>query len=57
MAGRPVQAFDVVSTEQLTPHMVRLVLGSHDFDAFVPSKFTDSYVKLVFVAEGIDVAH
>ncbi|WP_205877295.1 siderophore-interacting protein [Mycobacterium camsae] len=56
MAGRPVQAFDVVSTEQLTPHMVRVVLRSHDFVAFVPSKFTDSYVKLVFVAEDIDPA-
>ncbi|OBK45203.1 NADPH-dependent ferric siderophore reductase [Mycobacterium gordonae] len=56
MAGRPVQAFEVVGTEQLTPHMVRVVLGSNNFDAFVPSKFTDSYVKLVFVAQDIDVA-
>ncbi len=56
MAGRPLQAFDVVSTEQLTPHMVRVVLGSSNFDTFVPSKFTDSYVKLVFVADGIDLA-
>lgn len=56
MAGRPLQAFEVVSTEQLTPHMVRVVLGSSNFDTFVPSKFTDSYVKLVFVAEGIDLA-
>lgn len=56
MAGRPVQAFEVVSTEQLTPHMVRVVLGSNNFETFVPSKFTDSYVKLVFVADGVDVA-
>lgn len=56
MAGRPVQAFEVISTEQLTPHMVRVVLGSNNFETFVPSKFTDSYVKLVFVADGIDVA-
>lgn len=56
MAGRPVQAFEVVSSEQLTAHMVRLVLGSNNFETFVPSKFTDSYVKLVFVADGIDVA-
>jgi NADPH-dependent ferric siderophore reductase len=55
VAGRPLQAFEVVSTEQLTPHMVRLVLGSSNLDTFVPSKFTDSYVKLVFVADGIDV--
>ncbi len=56
MAGRPLQAFEVVSTEQLTPHMIRVVLGSSNFDTFVPGKFTDSYVKLVFVADGIDVA-
>jgi NADPH-dependent ferric siderophore reductase len=55
VAGRPLQAFEVVSTEQLTPHMVRVVLGSSNFDIFVPSKFTDSYVKLVFVADDIDV--
>ncbi len=36
--------------------MVRVVLGSRDFDSFVPSKFTDSYVKLVFVTEDVDVA-
>ena len=55
VAGRPLQAFEVVSTEQLTPHMVRVVLGSSNFDTFVPSKFTDSYVKLAFVADDIDV--
>jgi NADPH-dependent ferric siderophore reductase len=36
--------------------MVRVVLGSSNFDTFVPSKFTDSYVKLAFVAENVDVA-
>ncbi|OBI87301.1 siderophore-interacting protein [Mycobacterium asiaticum] len=55
MAGRPLQAFEVVSTEELTPHMVRVVLGANNFEAFVPSKFTDSYVKLVFVSDGVDL--
>ena len=55
MAGRPLQNFEVVGTQQLTPHMVRVVLGSSAFDTFVPSNFTDSYVKLVFVADGVDV--
>lgn len=55
MAGRPLQAFEVVSTQELTPHMVRVVLGAKNFETFVPSKFTDSYVKLVFVPEGIDL--
>ena len=56
MSGRPLQAFVVVGTEQLTPHIVRVVLGSSDFSTFEPSKFTDSYVKLVFVADDVDVA-
>jgi NADPH-dependent ferric siderophore reductase len=36
--------------------MVRVVLGSSRFDTFVPNKFTDSYVKLVFVPENVDMA-
>jgi NADPH-dependent ferric siderophore reductase len=36
--------------------MVRVRLGGSGFDTFVPSDFTDSYVKLVFVAEDVDVA-
>ena len=56
MAGRPLQSFEVVGTKQLTRHMVRVVLGSRAFDTFVPSKFTDSYVKMAFVADDVDVA-
>jgi len=56
VAGRPLQTFEVVGTEQLAPHMVRVVLRGGNFDTFVPSKFTDSYVKLAFVAENVDVA-
>ena len=55
MAGRPLQKFEVVGTQQLAPHMVRVVLGSSNFDTFVPSAFTDSYVKLVFVADDVEV--
>jgi NADPH-dependent ferric siderophore reductase len=36
--------------------MVRVVLGGNGFDTFTPSDFTDSYVKLVFVADDVDVA-
>ena len=56
MAGRPVHTFEVVRTEQLTSHMIRVVLGGSGFDTFMPSEFTDSYVKLVFVADDVDVA-
>jgi NADPH-dependent ferric siderophore reductase len=56
VASRPLQSFEVVGTKQLTRHMVRVVLGSKAFDTFVPSKFTDSYVKMAFVADDVDVA-
>jgi NADPH-dependent ferric siderophore reductase len=54
--GRPVHTFEVVRTEQLTSHMIRVVLGGNGFDTFKPSEFTDSYVKLVFVADDVDVS-
>jgi NADPH-dependent ferric siderophore reductase len=54
VAGRPLQSFHVVGSEQLAPHMVRVVLGSNSFDTFVPSKFTDSYIKLVFVHDDLN---
>lgn len=56
MAGRPVHTFEVVRTEQLTPHVVRVVLGGNGFDTFTPIGQTDSYVKLVFVADDVDVS-
>ncbi len=56
MPGRPVHTFEVVRTEQLTSHMIRVVLGGNGFDTFTPIDFTDSYVKLVFVADDVDVA-
>jgi NADPH-dependent ferric siderophore reductase len=36
--------------------MVRVVLKSSTFNTFVPSNSTDSYVKLVFIADDVDVA-
>jgi NADPH-dependent ferric siderophore reductase len=36
--------------------MVRVTLGGNGFDTFTPSDFTDSYVKLVFVPDDVDVA-
>lgn len=56
MAGRPVHTFDVVRREQLTPHMIRLVLGGSGFDTFAPNDFTDAYVKFVIVRDGVDVS-
>ena len=56
MAGRPVHTFEVVRTEQLSEHMVRVVLGGGGFDTFTPSAFTDSYVKVVFLPRAVDVS-
>ncbi len=56
MAGRPVHTFEVVRSVNVTSHMVRVVLGGSGFDTFRPSEFTDSYVKLVFVDDDIDMA-
>jgi NADPH-dependent ferric siderophore reductase len=55
VAGRPVHTFEVVRTEQLTPHLIRVVLGGSGFDNFIPNESTDAYVKIVFVRDGIDV--
>jgi NADPH-dependent ferric siderophore reductase len=56
VAGRPVHTLKVVRREELTSHMFRVVLGGSGFDTFTPSKFTDSYVKLVFVGDDVDMA-
>ncbi len=56
MAGRPVHTFEVVRTEQLSPHIVRVVLGGSGFDTFSPNKFTDAYCKILFVRPDVDVA-
>ncbi len=55
MAGRPIHTFEVISTEQLAPHMIRLVLGGVGFDTFTPGDYTDSYVKIVIVAPDVDI--
>jgi NADPH-dependent ferric siderophore reductase len=53
--GRPLHTFEVVRTEQIAPHMVRVVLGGAGFDTFTPIDFTDSYVKVAIVPNGVDV--
>ena len=56
VAGRPVHTFEVLRSEEVTSHMVRVVLGGSGFDTFTPSEFTDSYIKLVVVGDDVDVA-
>lgn len=55
MAGRPIHTFEVVRSQRLTPHMVRVVLGG-GFDTFTPTDFADSYVKIVLAKPGTDVS-
>lgn len=50
-----MHTFEVVRTEQLAPHMVRVILGGNGFDTFKPNEFADAYVKLVFVDDDVDV--
>ncbi|WP_068277089.1 siderophore-interacting protein [Aldersonia kunmingensis] len=45
----------VTGSEWLNPHMVRLRFGGPGFDEFVPSEFTDAYVKIVFDQDGAEV--
>ncbi|WP_019136274.1 siderophore-interacting protein [Cellulomonas massiliensis] len=40
---------EVVRTEHLTPHLVRVVVGGPAMAAFEPSPYADSYVKLVML--------
>lgn len=47
--GRQALIATVVSTSQLTPTMVRVVLGGGPLAGFEPSPHADSYVKLFFV--------
>ncbi|MFV0494658.1 siderophore-interacting protein [Mycobacterium sp.] len=56
MAGRPLQVFDVVSAERLTPNMVRVELGTLGFTNFEQSRFTDCYTKMAFVPDDVDVS-
>ena len=56
MARRPVHTFEVLRTENLTPHIVRVVLGGSGLDTFTPNDYADAYVKIVFVRDDVDVA-
>lgn len=43
----------VQRTEQLTPHMVRVVLGGEGLAEFAAGEYADHYVKLVFPLPGV----
>lgn len=51
-APRPTIDFEVVATQRLSPHLVRVRLGGEGFDAFEDRAETDKYVKLRFTPPG-----
>ncbi|MFF8617865.1 siderophore-interacting protein [Streptomyces sp. NPDC015350] len=63
MAERPArqapkaQGAQVLRTERITPHMVRVVFGGEGLAGFELSGCTDHYVKICFAPEGADYAH
>ena len=48
-----VHRAQVVRTERLTPHMVRVVLGGEGLADFPAGEYTDHYVKLLFPLPGV----
>ncbi|GGX89613.1 siderophore-interacting protein [Streptomyces minutiscleroticus] len=51
--ARAAHTGEVVRTERLTPHMVRVVFGGEGLADFSAGDFTDHYVKLLFPVEGV----
>ena len=47
---------EVVEVEQLTPRMVRVVLGGDGLADFTPTEWTDQYVNALFVPPGAPYA-
>src|SRR5512141_1320146 len=46
--ARPQITLQVVRREQLSAHLVRIVLSGDEFDDFVTNDSTDKYVKIYF---------
>jgi NADPH-dependent ferric siderophore reductase len=56
MANRPVRAAtigEVTRVEQLTPHMVRIVVGGAGLTGLDAGAYTDHYVKILFPRPGV----
>ena len=52
--ARPHFTTTVVRTQQLSPTMVRVVLGGAGLAGFSANEYSDAYVKLVFLRPGVD---
>jgi NADPH-dependent ferric siderophore reductase len=51
--SRPLISAEVLRTERVTPHMIRVVLGGAGLAGFTVGEYTDLYVKLQFKQPGV----
>jgi NADPH-dependent ferric siderophore reductase len=51
--ARRTTTLEVRRTEQLTPHMIRVVAGGEQLSAFPDTPHTDRYVKILFPRPGV----
>jgi NADPH-dependent ferric siderophore reductase len=51
--SRPMATAKVLRTENLSPTMVRVVMGGPGLADFTPNTYTDAYVKIVFPRPGV----
>ncbi len=52
--ARPAHEGVVTRVEQLTPHMVRVVIGGEAIARIDAARFTDHYIKVLFPQAGVD---
>ncbi|NMH99227.1 siderophore-interacting protein [Pseudonocardia acidicola] len=52
--ARTLTSLEVLRTERVSPHMIRVVAGGADLAEFPDTPYTDRYVKLVFPQPGVD---
>lgn len=52
--ARPAHEGVVTRVEQLTPHMVRVVIGGEAIARIDAARFTDHYIKVIFPQAGVD---
>ncbi|WP_433367645.1 siderophore-interacting protein [Actinoplanes sp. CA-142083] len=51
--ARPAHRATVTRVEQLTPHMIRVVVGGEGLRAITAGEYTDHYVKVLFPRPGV----
>jgi NADPH-dependent ferric siderophore reductase len=52
--AKSVTSLEVLRSERVSAHLQRVVLGGPGLAAFEPSPCADSYVKLLFLADGVE---